>query len=302
MDFTALKGRLADVVVTTVTPFTAEGAVDLDAVARQAEALVGAGIRVLVPGGNTGEFSSLDLDEAVAVVDRVAAAVGTRCTVVAGVGWSSPIAVRLARRMQEAGADAVMVHHPTHTYVHPDGLAGYYERILDAVDIGVVLYKRGPSLRDRVIAELAEHEQVVAVKYAVNDCNAFARLVGVVGDRVMCLCGTAERWAPFFALAGASGFTSGLANVRADLPLEMHDRLRAGDYGAAMQLRDDVVAFEELRQRHDSGNNVPVVKEAMQLLGRDTGVVRDPLVPLSAGDRAELETILHRWNLDEVAT
>lgn len=298
MDPISLRDRLADVVVTTVTPFDVDGRVDLDAVERQALFLVEHGIRVLVPGGNTGEFSSMDPTEVEAVVGRVVEAVGGRCTVVAGIGWSAPMATDLARRAQDAGVDAVMVHHPTHTYIHPEGIAGYYERILRATDIGVVLYKRGAELPDRVVADLADHDRVVAVKYAVNDCNAFANLVSAVGDRVTCLCGTAERWAPFFTLAGARGFTSGLANVRPDLPLAMHEHLASGDLERAMQLRRDALAFEELRQRHHSGNNVPVVKQAMQLLGRDTGVVRDPLVPLSAGDGDELRAILHGWGME----
>lgn len=298
MDPIALRDRFADVVVTTITPFDAEGRVDLDAVERQAVFLVEHGIQVLVPGGNTGEFSSMDPAEVHTVVRRTVEAVGDRCTVVAGVGWSSPVASDLAERAAEAGAHAVMVHHPTHTYIHPDGIAAYYERIVEAVDIGVVLYKRGAELDDQVIVELSAHERVVGVKYAVNDCNSFANLVSAVGDRATCLCGTAERWAPFFALAGARGFTSGLANVRPGLPLAMHEHLVRGDLQGAMRLRSDALAFEELRQRHHSGNNVPVVKEAMQLLGRDTGVLRDPLVPLSQEDRDELRAILRGWGTE----
>lgn len=299
MDPQVLARRLADVVVTTVTPFDHQDDVDLGAVARQAEALADAGIGVLVPGGNTGEFASLTPTEVTDVVEHTVAAVGDRCTVVAGVGWSSRMAAEAARRAQDVGAHAIMIHHPTHTYIHPDGIGAYYERIIAAVDLGVVLYKRGPELPDRVVAELARHDRVVGVKYAVNDCDAFARLSSTVGEHATLLCGTAERWAPFFALAGAAGFTSGLANVRPDLALQLRDRLRDGAMAEAMALRARVAPFEDLRQRHGSGNNVPVVKEALRWLGRDTGRVRDPLVPLSPPDRNELETILRAWGMEE---
>lgn len=297
----ALRERLADVVVTTVTPFRDDRSVDLDAVAEQATFLAERGIRVLVPAGNTGEFSSLDPAESRAVVERVVTAASGACAVVAGVGGPSPVAAELARHAADAGADAVMIHHPTHTYIHPEGLADYYERIIEAADVGVILYKRGPELEDRLIADLVTHERVVAVKYAENDLNAFANLVSRTPAPVTWLCGTAERWAPFFALAGARGFSSGLANVRPDLPLALRDRLDASDYQGAMRLREEALDFEELRQLHRSGNNVPVVKEAMRLVGRDTGIVRDPLRALSPADHAELRKIVESWGMELAA-
>jgi 4-hydroxy-tetrahydrodipicolinate synthase len=300
IDAEILRGRLAHVVVTTATPFDSGGALDLDAAAAQARFLADAGIKVVVPCGNTGEFSSLSLDEAKAVVGRVVDEVADRCTVVAGVGWSAPMAVELTRHAADAGAHAVMVHHPAHTYIHPDGLRRYYDKILDAADIGVVLYKRGPQLADALIAELALHEQVVAVKYAVNDLNAFTELVASCPAPVTWLCGTAERWAPFFALAGAQGFTSGLANVAPDRALTMFELLAAGDLFGAMKVRAEVAEFEELRQRHDSGDNVPVVKEALRLLGRDSGLVRDPLVEPDAEASERIRQILGRWGITGV--
>jgi 4-hydroxy-tetrahydrodipicolinate synthase len=293
-----LQDRLKHVVVTTPTPFAADGAVALDAAAAHASWLADQGIRVLVPCGNTGEFSSLSLDEAKGLTAAVVDAVADRCVVVAGVGWSAPMAVELTRHAAAVGAHGVMVHHPGHTYIHPDGLRRYYGRVLEAADLGVVLYKRGPAVSDRLIAELVHDEQVAAVKYAVNDLNAFANLAAGAAEEVAWLCGTAERWAPFFALAGAHGFTSGLANVAPARALSLFELLAVGDYPQAMKLRAEVLAFEELRERHNSGNNVPVVKEALRLMGRDTGVVRDPLVRLEPEEAALVVEILRDWGVN----
>ncbi len=109
---------------------------------------------------------------------------------------------------------------------------------------------------------------VVGVKYAVGDVVRFAALVETfrAGD-VAWVCGLAEPWAPFFWVAGATGFTSGLANVDPALSLEMLRCLRDGDYDGAMGVWRSVKPFEDLRARRNSANNVPVVKEALAQLG-----------------------------------
>lgn len=292
-----LVAQLRSVVVTTVTPFNAAGEVDYAACAAHARFLVEQGISVLTPCGNTGEFSSLSIEEAKRVVATVAEAVGGRAVVIAGVGWSSRIAADLAQAAKAAGADCVMVHHPVHTYIDREGLVGYYQRIMDAADIGVVLYKRGPALTDQLIADLVEEDQVLGVKYAVNDLDAFTELVASSTAEVAWICGTAEPWAPFFHLAGAAGFTSGLANFAPKKALALHAALRAGDYAGAMAIRAEISRFEQLRQGRHSGNNVPAVKEAMAQLGLCAAAVRDPLLELDQAGRAVVREAVEPWRL-----
>jgi 4-hydroxy-tetrahydrodipicolinate synthase len=290
-----LVARLKSVVVTTVTPFNSAGEVDYAACAAHARFLVEQGIRVLTPCGNTGEFSSLSLEEARRVVATVAEAVEGRAVVMAGIGWSSPIAADLARAASAAGADCVMVHHPVHTFIDRGGLRGYYQRIMDAADLGLVLYKRGPQLSDQLIADLVEEEQVLGVKYAVNDLSAFTELVDSSTADVAWICGTAERWAPFFHLGGAAGFTSGLANFAPGKALELHAALSAGDYAGAMSIRAEISRFEQIRQGRDGGNNVPAVKEAMAQLGLCPAAVRDPLLELDDAGRAAVREVVASW-------
>jgi 4-hydroxy-tetrahydrodipicolinate synthase len=298
MNSAEIRERLKGVVVTNVTPFTENGSVDVAATEKHATFLVDNGIKIVVPGGNTGEFTSLSTAESKEVTSAVARAVGDRALVLAGVGWSAPNAVEQAEHAQSVGAQAVMVHHPVHTYIHREGLRRYYERIIESTDIGIVLYKRGPELTDALIAELVQHERVVGVKYAMNDVNAFTNLVDGSTAEVTWLCGTAERWAPYFQLGGAVGFTSGLANFAPKEALALFDALNADNWAEAMRIRRRLTGFEELRQGYHSGNNVPAVKEAMRLLGLDTGVLRDPLVPLTSADQEVVRRTLVEWGYE----
>ena len=124
----------------------------------------------------------------------------------------------------------------------------------------------------------------------------FASLVDAfeTGDLAW-VCGLAEPWAPFFWVAGATGFTSGLANVDPRLSLEMLSCLRGGDYDGAMRVWRSVKPFEDLRARRNSANNVPVVKEALAQLGLCDQRVRPPLETLHAAERDEVASILAGW-------
>jgi 4-hydroxy-tetrahydrodipicolinate synthase len=299
VNWKSISSRLASVAVTSVTAFQMDGSVDYGSVGENARFLVDRGIDVIVPCGNTGEFTSLDIDEAKKITSAVVEASGGGAAVVAGVGWSTPVAIQMARHAKDVGATAVMVHHPTHTYINRLGLRRYYERILDESGIGIVLYKRGPDLTDSLIADLVRDPRVVGVKYAVNDLNAFTNLVSRShGTDTAWICGTAERAAPFFWLGGANGFSSGLANFAPELALLMLNALRAGDYSGAMQVRAKVATFEDLRQENDSANNVPAVKEAMAGVGLCTRLVREPLSELTDADKIRVQDIVRSWALE----
>lgn len=290
--------KLRGVQVTTVTPFTRDGEVDLQAVKRNARFLVDRGISILIPNGNTGEFHALTVEECKAVLDATLEEVGGEATVVASGSYSTKSAIELGRHAQEAGAQAYMLHHPTQTFISDDGLVEYYTKIADALEIGVVIYKRRPDLSDEVLAKVVSHPNIVGVKYAVNDLNAFANLVQRLPDaQVVWSCGTAERFAPFFFLGGAVAYTSGIANFAPEVTLAMWRALKAGRLDEAMQVRQRILPFEQLRARHNAAYNVPAVKEAMRQLGLDTGVVREPITQMDPSAQEEVARILAEWGI-----
>lgn len=297
----AYAESLKTVLVTTVTPFDASGAVRSDEIASHVEYLVANGMEAIIPCGNTGEFSSLSMDEAKLVTAATTRAVAGRAVVIAGVGGPTATAIELALSAQEAGAGAVMIHHPTHTYIDRRGLARYYERIIDAVGIGVVLYKRGPELEDGLIDMLAKHERVIGVKYAVNDLNGFANLVDSSTADVTWICGTAERWAPFYFIAGATAFSSGLANFAPRKALELFALLAASRFEEAMKTRAELVPFEEIRQEDYSAYNVSAVKSAMSLLGLCSPSVREPLLNLDGPAVTTVRGCVEAWGTGPVA-
>ncbi len=221
-----------------------------------------------------------------------------RAVVVAGVGFDVARATQQAQAARAAGADAIMVHQPLHPYQSADGWVAYHRAIADAVpELGVVCYVRNPLIPPAAFAALADAcPNVVGVKYAVPDALALTEAVAAVpADRLVWVCGLAETWAPFFWLAGARGFTSGLATIAPELSVRLLDHLRAGDQSAAMALWSQLKPIEDLRARNGNADNVSVVKEALAQLGLCDRSVRPPSTELGAADRAAVTAILRSW-------
>lgn len=295
MDHEKLAERLRTVHAINVTPFREDRGVDYDLLERNIEFLIASGLGVIVPCGNTGEFYALSVAEAQAVTRFVVKQVGGRAAVLAGIGYDLGTAREMALAAQEVGADAVMVHQPVHPYLMTEGLIRYYADIARSVEIGVVLYARHEAIDQVVLGRIADIENVLAIKYAINDLPRFADLVESVEGPVVWVCGTAEMWAPFFFAAGAEGFTSGLVNIAPEMSLTMLDGLRKGDAEAVRTVWRQVAPIERLRAKKHNGNNVSVIKEGMNLAGLPAGQVREPLGELDDTDRQELIQILRSW-------
>ncbi len=256
-------------------------------------------LEVIVPNGNTGEFYSLTLEEANNIIKEVVRLVDGNATVVAGVGYAVDTAIEMGRVAQKAGADCVMIHQPIHPYVTEKGAIDYFRNIIEALDIPSIIYFKDPNLSDNVLKELAPMEKLVGVKYAINDLPRFAKLVREVPKKhnIAWICGTAEKWAPFFFHTGAVGFTSGLVNLYPEKSFELLTALRENNNEIVWKAWSEVLPFENLRAKNNNGNNVVVIKEAMELLGLTAGITREPVASLGENDKKELSDILQSWKL-----
>lgn len=281
---------LAGVSAVAVTPFDDDGGLDEEGVQRVAARLA-AVCAVVVANGNTGEWSALTREEAARVARLTVDACGERPLVLVGVGGDLAGAIEAAAAAVAAGAGGVLVHAVRDPYVSDDGLSRYYETLAAATDGVVVPYLRDRPLSDRVLERVLACDNIVAVKYALADVQSLARLVRRFPETPF-TCGLAELWAPFFALAGARGFTSGLVNLTAGPSGRLLAALTQGDTAAAMREWERIAPFERLRARHSNGNNVPAVKAAMALRGLCGATVRPPLAPLDDADHAELRRVL----------
>ncbi len=299
MDHEKFKEILSGYSVTTVTPFTSDlSEIDVEGVKSNITYLVKNTVPLIIPNGNTGEFYSLSENEWSKVLSATIESTGDKTIVMSGIGHSIKTAVSQLNKAQQLGAAAVMVMYPQHVFSSEEGLLNYYRAILEnAKGMNVVLYKRGPSLTDELLEKLMTFDALVGVKYAFGRIVDFSRTVYKLGHKIVWSCGTAERFAPFFHVAGAKGFTSGLCNFAPKVTKKMYNALKAGDYSEAMKVQKMITPLEELREGRGKANNVPVVKAAMDNLGLRGGLCRPPIHKLSDEERDATIAAITGWDI-----
>lgn len=251
-----------------------------------------AGMRVFLPAAGTSEFHSLSADEIVELVRITREASGEEALVFAPVGLQIGHAVDIATRAMEAGATGIMFMPFAHPYLSDAGAEDYYRAVIDRVKCPALIYKKAAVPTDDLLLELADDPHIVGVKYAVNSMHQFRKVVLADGGRIEWLCGSAERFAPYFMLAGAGGYTTGAGNVCPHLALAMHSAFAAGEYREGMRLQESICLIENYREREADSYNISMLKEAMRVLGQDFGPPRPPQRRLTDEEQKEIARIL----------
>ncbi|WP_275786437.1 dihydrodipicolinate synthase family protein [Pararhizobium gei] len=279
-----------------VTPYAADGSVDIVKLKSLIEKMAAARVHNLMAAGNTGEFFTLSLDEVRLVHRATIEAAAGKSLVSAAVGRSLVEAKALARDAIIAGADAIMGHHPMDPFAGPSYQSKYFLELADSCTVPVIAYVRSDTFSIADFRKMALHENIAGIKFASGNLMLLADVIRSTKDApAIWVCGLAEGWAPAFYAMGARGFTSGLVNVFPERSHAIHRALEAGDYATARNLIDEIAGFESMRTKYLNGANVTVVKEALGMLGTDVGPVRVPGVEaLNDQERESLREIVMR--------
>lgn len=299
----AVRQALTGISGVPVTPYKADGSIDIAKLKALIKRLVEAKVHNLMAAGNTGEFFTLTMEEVQGVHAATIEAADGRSLVSAAVGRSLAEAKALASNAISAGADAIMGHHPMDPFAGPSYQANYFLDLADFSTIPVIAYVRSDSFSVADFRRLALHPNIAGIKFASSNLMLLSEVIRATSDApAIWVCGLAEGWAPAFYAMGAKGFTSGLVNVFPDRSQAIHRALESGNYATARALIDGIAGFEALRTKYHNGANVTVVKEALGMLGTDVGPVRVPgVVALNDEERSLLRGIVDRVKAEALA-
>ncbi|MYT29031.1 MULTISPECIES: 4-hydroxy-tetrahydrodipicolinate synthase [unclassified Streptomyces] len=276
------------VLTAMVTPFTADGALDLDGAQRLAAHLVDAGNDGLVVNGTTGESPTTSDAEKAQLVRAVVEAVGDRAFVVAGAGTNDTRhSLELARAAQDAGAHGLLAVTPYYSKPPQEGLLRHFTAIADATDLPVMLYdipgRSGVPINTETMVRLAEHPRIVANKDAKGDLGraswAIARsgLAWYSGDDMLNL--------PLLSV-GAVGFVSVVGHVVTPELRALLDAHLTGDVTKAAEIHQKLLPVFTGMFRTQG---VITTKAALGLQGLPAGPLRLPLVELSPDETEQLK-------------
>lgn len=263
-----------------VTPFRDDGSLDAPALRALAAWQVAEGIDFLVPCGSTGEAQTLDDAERERVVREVVAVAAGRVPVMAGATHNDTRrAVVEARRMCDAGADAILSACPYYNKPTQDGLRRHFEAVVEASSRPVVLYnvpsRSGVNLLPATVAALATDARVIGIKEASGDMHQALELLRVVPPSFRVLAGDDWMALPLVA-SGGRGLVSVASNLVPRAMRELVDAARQGRLDQAQALTRRLLPL--LDANFVESNPIPV-KAGLALMGRLRNVLRLPLVP-----------------------
>jgi 4-hydroxy-tetrahydrodipicolinate synthase len=281
---TAPFGR---VLTAMVTPFAADGSVDLKQAAALADRLVAQGNDGLVVSGTTGEAPTTTRAEKSDLLRAVVDAVGGRAAVLAGVGTNDTAhSVELSQDAAKAGATGLLAVTPYYSRPPQEGVIAHTLAVAESTDLPVMLYdipvRTGTPLLHETLLRLGEHPQVVAVKDAKDDLAATARLLAESDLAVYC--GTDALNLPQLSI-GAVGMVSVISHVVTPQLVELVEAYTSGDVARAAAIN---LALQPVCTGMFRTQGVILTKAALALLGFPVGGVRLPLVEATAEQVAVL--------------
>ncbi|MDY3228505.1 MAG: 4-hydroxy-tetrahydrodipicolinate synthase [Kiritimatiellia bacterium] len=269
--------KLSGTITAMVTPFAKDGSVDYGRLQAIVDEQVAGGVEGICAVGTTGESPTLDHAEHHKVIEKTIEFAQGKVKIIAGTGANSTAeAISLTKAAIAAGgSDATLQVTP---YYNKPNAEGIYRHFMTIADLGlpVVLYnvpgRSGKEIPLEVVARLAKHEKIVAIKEAAGSVDRVSAIKNLCPDFTV-LSGDDGLALPMISV-GAEGVISVASNV---IPREMGDMVRAalaGDFATARQVH---AKFYPLFHDLFIDTNPVMVKEAMWLMGRLERVFRLPL-------------------------
>jgi len=288
--------EFAGLSVAIITPF-ADGQIDYQALHRNVDFLVEAGVKCLCPVGTTGESPTLSHPEHQRVIAEVVEAAGGRVKVMAGTGSNSTAeALQLTRFAEQNGADAALVVAPYYNKPTQEGIYQHFRALAEAVSIPICVYnipgRTGRNIEPETIIRLAELPTITMVKEATGSLDQASQIIGQTDLTV--LSGDDSLTLPLMAVGGR-GVISVVGNIVPQDMLAMIDAFERGDLAEAQRRHHQL--FPLCRDMLGLATNPIPIKAAMKLLGRDTGQLRMPMTPLSPEQEDRLRTTLVDYGL-----
>ena len=275
-----------------VTPFR-NGEIDEGAFVALVERQIAGGVHGLVPVGTTGETATLSHDEHRRVVELCVQTARGRVPVIAGAGSNSTSeAIELVQHAKTVGADAALVVTPYYNRPSQEGLYLHYKAINDAVQLPVLVYnvpgRTSVDISNEVLARLSKLPNIVGIKDATSDIARVSATRLLLGSDFIQLSGE-DATALAFNAHGGHGCISVTANVAPALCAQLQAATLRGDFATALELQDRLMPLHTALFLETSP---APVKYAMSLLGRATGDLRLPLVPVTEATKEKVRTAM----------
>lgn len=281
-----------------VTPYRPDLSLDLDGLARNVEEMTRHPFCAIVAAGGTGEIYSMTPQEIEDVVRTTVQATQGRMPVVAGTAFNVPLGVDIAKRVEKAGADLILVLPPYYNNAPEAGLFDFYAAIGQATGLPLMVYSRDWAVfSPEMVARLCDKVPTLqAWKDGQGNGRTYQRIMQFNGDRLAWYGGLGDDCVPTYFAVGIQAYTSSISNLSPKVSLALAQAGLARDFATLDGLMKKYVhplyAFRERLK----GYEVSAVKSAMEMIGKPAGPVRPPLTNTRQQDMADLRKLMDAYS------
>lgn len=285
--------------VAIVTPFKENGEVNYEKFGELVEFQIANSTDAIIVCGTTGESSTLTHEEHLDVIKYCAEKVAGRVPVVAGTGSNcTETAIYLSTEAEKYGVDGLLLVSPYYNKATQKGLYAHYKAIADSVKIPCILYnvpsRTGCNILPETVVKLCtDVENIVGVKEASGNISQVAKLMSMADGKVDLYSGNDDQIVPILSLGG-KGVISVLSNVA---PKQTHDicaKFFEGD--VAGSAKEQLRAIPLCDALFCEVNPIPV-KKALNLMGKEVGLLRMPLTEMEDANAAKLEKVMKDYGI-----
>lgn len=290
-----------DLIAAPHSPFSADGALNVDAVPLQAAQLARTNVSGAFICGSTGEGVSMSVLERRMLAEAWKTAAATHSIkLMVHVGHNSQNeAVTLAAHAEEIGADIVAAMAPTYFRPQtPSQLLDYLRPIAEACANTPFYFYDIPSMTGVLVSTPKLLQGLIekvpnfgGVKYTKNDLAEFQECLAIADGNYPILFGCDEILLAGYAL-GARGAVGSTYNFAAPLYHQMVQAYDSGEFQRARELQLRSVQMVRICQQY---GYPAAAKSAMRLVGVDCGPVRSPLSNISDDQCLQLHAQLREF-------
>jgi 4-hydroxy-tetrahydrodipicolinate synthase len=294
MKNTNFRGSL----VALVTPFTADGEVDVTSLKKLLDFQLENGTDGLVMAGTTGEGATLSPSQFETLLTTTIAHVAKRVPVIAGTGSNNTrTAIRLSQEAEALGADGLLIVGPYYNKPTQEGYYQHFATIANRVTIPIIVYnvpgRTSGNIAWQTVIRLAALPNIVAVKECSGSMVQVSQIIRHRPSDFAVLSGDDALTLPIMALGG-DGVTSVVANETPRLMSDLVHAALAGDYEKARQIHHQLLPL--MTANFIETNPIPV-KCAMSMMGLLEEHYQLPLTPINNENRSRLRQVLMELDL-----
>lgn len=292
---TDIKG----IITPLVTPINSQGKLNKNALRQVINYTIKGGVHGLFPIGSTGEAYALSLDERKELIEAVIEEVNGRIPVYAGTGAiTTRDSIMLTKMAESAGVDVVSVLTPMFINPTDDELYDHYKEVAKSTRLPVLLYgnpdKTGVKLSVELIKKLSNIDNIVGIKDSSGDMTLISEYIRNTDKNKFHVIAGRDTMILATLVYGGAGAIAATSNIAPAVAVSIYENFIKGDIKTALEAQ---YKLAPLRIAFGLGTFPVIMKEALKLLGMDSGDCLKPIGKISNENRKKLYDILVNMGL-----